>query len=68
MERSFFGLNLLKTQIVSVRREVLQARPIPLLVLLRILLLQPSDILRQFLQVPFKLAFLCLARFDSILA
>lgn len=58
MECAFFRLDLLKAETVPVLIKVIQARPIPLLVLLGILLLEAADILSQLLQVFFfKLAF-----------
>ena len=50
MERPFLRLNLLEAKTVCVLIEIVQRGPIPLLVFLRILLLQSTDILCQFLQ------------------
>ena len=45
MERPFLRLNLLEAKTVCVLIEIVQRGPIPLLVFLRILLLQSTDIL-----------------------
>ena len=50
MQRTLLSFYLLETQIVIFGIKILQARPIPLLVLFRIVLLQPTDILGALLQ------------------
>lgn len=75
MQRSLFRLNLLEAKTICVLIKVVQRGPVPLLVFLRILLLQSVDILCQFLKyLLFKLALwlaracLCavLAEFESL--
>ena len=50
MQCPLFRLNLLKAKTIPVLIEIVESRPIPLLVLLRILLLKPTDVLRQLLK------------------
>lgn len=70
MKRTLFRLDLLKAETVSLLIEIIQARPIPLLVLLGILLLETANVLSQFLQVLFFKLALGLARsvFEAVLA
>ena len=70
MERPFFGLYLLKAQAIFPLIKILQPRPVPLLIFLRVLLLQATDILRQLFQdFLFELTLrLGRACFDPILA
>jgi len=70
MQSTLFGIYLLKAKAVFPRIEVLQSRPFPLLVLLRILLSEAGDILGELFQhLLFKLAFrLTRACLDGILA
>lgn len=50
MKRAFFDLNLLETELVFLGIEVIKARSIPLLVFLRIILLQANDVLGHLLK------------------